>query len=220
MPGRASQTSHLVSALREHGGVRRYRRGEALFSEGDIGDRVFLIERGWVIIRSADATGDDVVLGLRGPGEVLGELSALDGRPRSASAIALADVDAVVTSAEHLNRTLAADARAGRELLIVVADRLREADRRRLEFATKDALGRVATRLLELAERFGEPTDDGVRVELPLAQEDLAGWCGASRESTVRALGTLRRLGVVTTARRAVTIHDEGSLRRAARGAA
>src|SRR5438477_272369 len=81
-----------------------------------------------------------------------------------------------------------------RELLVVIAERLREADRRRLEFATKDALGRIATRLLELADRFGEHGDDGVRIDLPLHQEDLASWCGASRESTVRVMRTLRRL--------------------------
>jgi CRP/FNR family transcriptional regulator, cyclic AMP receptor protein len=64
-------------------------------------------------------------------------------------------------------------------VLIVIAERLREADRRRLELATQDALGRIATRLLELADRFGEGVDAGTRVELPLHQEDLASWCGA-----------------------------------------
>lgn len=216
----AVASGHLAGALREHGTVRRYRRGEALFSEGDIADRVFMLESGWVIVRSAAVNGDDVVLGLRGPGEILGELSVLDGKPRSATAIAVADLEAVVAPAEHLTRTLASDPDANRELLVVIADRLREADRRRLEFATKDALGRIATRLLELAERFGEHADDGVRIDLPLHQEDLASWCGASRESTVRAMRTLRRLGIVTTARRAVFIHDDEGLRRAARGAA
>ena len=78
----------------------------------------------------------------------------------------------------------------------------------------------MATRLLELTERFGEPAPDGIHIELPLVQEDLARWCGASRESTVKALRTLRGLGVVTTARRTVTVHDERGLRRAARGLA
>ena len=87
---------------------------------------------------------------------------------------------------------------------------MREADRRRLEFSTLDTLARVATRLLELTERFGEPVAGGICVELPLVQEDLARWCGASRESTVKALRTLRDLGVVTTARRTVTVHDAG----------
>jgi CRP-like cAMP-binding protein len=115
---------------------------------------------------------------------------------------------------------LETDHQATRELLIVIAERLREADRRRLEFTTLDTLARVATRLLELIERFGAPAPDGICLELPLVQEDLARWCGASRESTVKALRTLRGLGLVTTARRSVTVHDERGLRQVARGLA
>ncbi len=210
----------LVAALRRHGVLRHYRRGEVIFSEGDVGERLFVLERGWVLIRSSGPDGRDVVLGLRGPGEVLGELSVLDGKPRSATAVAADDAELVVTPAAALQRTLEGDHQATRELLIIIADRLREADRRRLEYTTLDTLARVATRLLELTERFGEPAPDGIHIELPLVQEDLARWCGASRESTVKALRTLRGLGVVTTARRNVTVHDERGLRRAARGLA
>src|SRR5688572_4759043 len=92
MPRDDPQPSRLLAALRAHGVPRRYRRGEALFLDGDIADRVFVLERGWVVIRSAVAAGGDTVLGLRGPGEVLGELSALDGKPRSATAVPVADV--------------------------------------------------------------------------------------------------------------------------------
>lgn len=218
MPIEHVESGALVLALRDLGVPRAYRRGSALFSEGDVGERVFLLEQGWVLIRSAAPDGEEVVLGLRGPGEILGELSVLDGRPRSASAVAVTDLDAVVTPADALLRTLRSDHDATLELLRVVVDRLREADRRRLEYATVDTLGRVATRLLELAERFGEPTDEGIRVELPLVQEDLARWCGGSREATVKALRTLRGLGVVTTARRTVTIRDTNGLHHAAGG--
>ena len=68
-----------------------------------------------------------------------------------------------------------------------LATRLRDADRKRLQFATLDTLGRVAERLLELSERFGQPTSEGVAVEMPFSQEQLASWCGASREATVKA---------------------------------
>jgi CRP/FNR family cyclic AMP-dependent transcriptional regulator len=213
-------SGRLVAALRAHGVLRLYRRGEVIFSEGDVAERLFVLERGWVLIRSSGPDGRDVVLGLRGPGEVLGELSVLDGKPRSASAVAAADAELVETPGVVLRRTIEDDHQATRELLSLIADRLREADRRRLEYTTQDTLTRVATRLLELSERFGEPAPEGIYLELPLVQEDLARWCGASRESTVKALRTLRGLGVVTTARRSVTIHDERGLRRAARGLA
>jgi CRP/FNR family transcriptional regulator, cyclic AMP receptor protein len=203
--------------LREQGFSRSFRRGAALFSEGDVADRVFLIERGWVTLGTATPAGGEVILGLRGPGDVVGELSALDGEPRTATALAVGEVEAVVTPARLMIAMLGRDPELAGELLRLLAGRLRESDRQRREFAMLDSLGRVARRLLELAERFGEPSGDGVRVELPLSQEQLASWCGCSREATVKALRTLRQVADVTTGRRTITLRDPELLRRHAR---
>ena len=207
----------LAGALRGAGRRVRFRRGQALFTEGDLADRVFVIERGWVIVTSIAPGGREIVLGLRGPGDVIGDLSALDGAPRSATALAAGEVDATVAPSSALIRALS-DAAAAMELLRVLATRLRDADRKRLEFAALDTLGRVAWRLHELSERFGEDTADGIDVELPLSQEQLASWCGASREATVKALAALRTLGCISTGRRSVLIRDLQALRRHAQG--
>ena len=164
----------LSGALRRDGHVRRFRRGQALFTEGDVAERVFLIENGRVLISCTSADGREIVLGLRGPGDIIGELSALDGEVRSATALVVADVEAVVTPVSVLARALEEDVAAGRELIGVLAARLRDADRKRLEFATLDTLGRVAERLLELADGFGSAGPEGIVVELPLSQEQLA----------------------------------------------
>jgi CRP-like cAMP-binding protein len=207
----------LHGALRREGHPRAYRRGQALFIEGDVAERVFLIERGWVLVTATAVPGREVVLGLRGTGDVLGELSALDGEARSASAVAVTDVETVVVSGSAFSR-LAGDPEIARALIRVLAARLRDADRKRLEFAGLDTLGRVAWRVLELSERFGHPAEGGIAVDLPLSQEQLAGWCGASRESTVKALASLRTLGCITTGRHSVVITDIDSLRVHARG--
>jgi CRP-like cAMP-binding protein len=168
---------------------------------------------------SVASNGREIVLSVRGPGDVIGELSALDGAPRSATALALGEVEATAASGSTLLSALR-DHDSAMELLRVVAARLREADRKRLEFATLDTLGRVAWRLQELGERFGRETADGIEVELPLSQEQLASWCGASREATVKALTALRALGCIATARRSVLIRDLEALRRHGQGAA
>lgn len=209
----------LVGALRSEGRRVRFRRGQALFTEGDLADRVFVIERGWVLVMSVSPGGREIVLGLRGPGDVIGDLSALDGAPRSATALAAGEVEATVAAGSVLIRALG-DAVAAMELLRVLASRLRDADRKRLEFAALDTLGRIAWRLDELSERFGEDTAGGIEVELPLSQEQLASWCGASREATVKALAALRTLGCISTGRRTVLIRDREALRRHAQGAA
>ncbi|MGO9906195.1 MAG: Crp/Fnr family transcriptional regulator [Solirubrobacteraceae bacterium] len=208
----------LAGALRGEGRRVQFRRGQALFTEGDLAERVFVIEHGWVMISSIAPGGREIVLGVRGAGDVIGDLSALDGAPRSATALAIGDVEATVAPGSALTRALR-DAATAMELLRILAARLRDADRKRLEFAALDTLGRVAWRLQELGERFGEETSEGIEVELPLSQEQLASWCGASREATVKALAALRSLGCIATGRRSVLIRDAQALRRHANGA-
>lgn len=204
----------LLRGLASGSPSRRFRRGEALFLEGDISDRLFVLSGGFVKICRSAPTGQEVVLAVRGEGDVVGELSTIDGKPRSANAVALGAVEARVLSARDFNNALLAQPAASRELLRLLAMRLRDADYKRVEFATLSTLGRVSGRLLELCERFGEDTADGLRAEVPLSQEELAGWCGASREATVKALKTLRDLGLVTTARRTFVVRDMDALAR------
>ncbi len=217
MAARADTTDTLTAGLRRDGTNRRFRRGQALFAEGDRAERVFLVEHGCVVLSCTAPGGREVVLGLRGPGEIVGELSSLDGEPRSATAVAAGEVEAVVAPASALMRALR-DIDAANELIRVLAARLRDADRKRLEFAALDTFGRVAWRLLELGERFGAPRPEGIAVDLPLSQDQLASWCAASREATVKALGSLRSLQCISTGRRSVVIHDADALRRHAQG--
>src|SRR5438270_4823542 len=96
----------LSDTLRRAGHMRRFRRGQALFTEGDRAERVFLIDRGWVMISCMSAEGREIVLGLRGSGDIIGELSTLDGEARSATALAVAEVDAIVASGSVLTEAL------------------------------------------------------------------------------------------------------------------
>jgi CRP/FNR family transcriptional regulator, cyclic AMP receptor protein len=207
----------LADALRSEGRPVRFRRGQALFTEGDRAERVFVIERGSVIMTGTAPGGREIVFGLRGPGDVIGDLSALDSAPRSAGAVAAGEVETTVAPSSALIRALS-DTAIAMDLLRVLASRLRDADRKRLEFAALGTLGRVAWRLEELSERFGEQAADGIEMELPLSQEQLASWCGASREATVKALAALRTLGCIATGRRSVLIRDMDALRRHASG--
>lgn len=213
----AGSSDLLRSAIRREGHGRRFQKRQALFIEGDLAERAFLIERGWVTVTCTAPGGREIMLALRGAGDMLGELSVIDGQPRSATAIAVSEVEAIVVSGSALGRALN-DVETAHELIRVLAARLRDSDRKRLEFAALDTLGRVAWRLLELSERFGHETEEGISVELPLSQEQLAGWCGASRESTVKALTSLRALGCITTGRRQVVIRERDALQRHARG--
>src|SRR5829696_7566508 len=165
----AAARGGLAAALRSHGTMRLFPRGQALFTEGDLGERVFMIERGWVTLRSAGPDGEEMILALRGPGEVVGEMSAFDGAPRTATALAIDEVEAVVAPGRTVAAVLERDVVAANDFARILVARLRESDSQRVEFTVLDTLARVARRLLDLADRFGIQGPDGIRVELPLA---------------------------------------------------
>jgi CRP-like cAMP-binding protein len=102
-------------------------------------------------------------------------------------------------------------------LMRILSERLRDADRKRIEFGVYDTLKRVARRLVELADRFGESTEAGIKITLPFTQDELAGWVGASKEAVTKALRILRARGYVRTERRKFTVIDVEGLRRQAR---
>ena len=199
--------------LEERGVRRRFEREARLFREHEPSDRVMLLMAGRVKIAGTGGDGRESVLAFRGPGEVLGELSAIDGGPRSASVTAVDPIEAIVIPAADFRRFLETSPRATLWLLTRVIARLRESDRKRVEFGGSDTIGRVASRLVELAERYGKRVDGGVRIDLPITQEELASWVGSSREGVNKALHTLRDLRWVETERRSITVRDMDALR-------
>ncbi|MEQ4722356.1 Crp/Fnr family transcriptional regulator [Nonomuraea sp. B19D2] len=208
-------TDEEVAALRAAGRLRRWDRGATVINESDTSDWVLVLLEGRVKCSSHTSAGTEVVLAVRGPGALLGEMSAIDGSPRSATVTALEPISGIVV--RDFSSFLESHGRIAVLLMQLVTAKLRDADRKRIEYGAFDTTGRVATRLLELAERYGQQTNSGVRVALPLSQDELAGWTGASREAVSKALRTLRDRGLIETGRRRVVIHDLDGLRRRAR---
>ena len=201
-------------ALLAAGHVRRWPAGEVLFREADPAESAIVIVSGLVKIHKRTRDGDELILSLCGPGDLLGEVTAVQGATRSADAVALQDVEGAAVAVADLRALLARHPRLTLVLLEVVLRRLRLADERRLEFAAAESLPRVTSRLLELAERFGVSAADGsLNVEMPVSQEELASWAAASRESTARALRTLRELRLIETHRKRLVVLDVEGLR-------
>ncbi|HWM56810.1 MAG TPA: Crp/Fnr family transcriptional regulator [Pseudonocardia sp.] len=206
------------SALTQRGRQRRWPAGASLFLEGESCSTVVIVVSGRVKIFSLTEQGEEIVLAVRGPGALLGELSAVDGEPRSASVSALEPVLALVVPIAAFTDFLRQHGPAALALLQMITAKLRDSDRKRAEFAAYDIPARVARRLVELADRFGEPDEHGVRISVALSQDELAGWVGASREAVAKALRVLRSRGYLTTGRRTMTVLDIDGLRRRAGG--
>jgi CRP-like cAMP-binding protein len=181
--------------------------------EREPGERVILLLGGRVKATRVGEDGREIMLSIRDPGDLLGELASIDGHPRLATATALEPVDALVMAATTFRRHLEATPRVAVVLLEVVARRFREATVKRAEFTSLDTMGRLSARIMELGERYGQETDEGLTVVSPLSREELAAWTGASRAGVAQALQSLRALGWVRTQRRTLVVRDPQALR-------
>ena len=195
------------------GAIRRYRRGDVLFHQGDDAGAVVVLRDGHVKATMLN-DGREVILAFPGPGELLGELSAVDGEPRSGTVRAVDDVEALVIPGSAFRGFLERRPRVALVLLRGVAQRLRESDRQRVDYAVNDVVVRVAGRLVELCDRFGCADGAAIDIGLAITQDELAAWAGASREAVAKAMALLRTLGWVQTERRRILVLDLPALRR------
>lgn len=186
----------LVASVRR----RRVAASEPLLHSGAAGDEVVLVLAGRVRLVAYGVDRREVLLAVRGEGELLGEMAALGGQRRTATAIAITDVEGGFMHGDAFREYLRDHSDAALVLIRMLVRRLAEADRDRVALATQDSIGRVAKRLAEMAAEQAPPTHDGGGIELSLTQDELARWTGATRETVSRALRLIRQLGWVQTA--------------------
>jgi CRP-like cAMP-binding protein len=211
-------TEAEITGLRSLTVQRNFPQGHALFHEDGVPDRVFVLLTGFVKLSRLTDEGREVILAIRGPGDLLGELSAIDDKPRSATAITLDPAEALVLPAGDFLSFLQEQPHVALVVLRTLSHRLREADFERVELSVQDTVSRIARRIGELADRFGRESAGNVEIHLPISQEELAGWTGCSRDSVVNALQTMRGLGWIETSRRRITVLEPEELRRRSGG--
>jgi len=183
------------------GTERDYASGAVVCHEGEVTRHVLVIRRGLLRVTATKAGGGEKVLAVRGAGDIVGERSAIDGLPRSATVRALGAVRALIISAAGFASLCREHPRIAWAVLTVVVARQRDTDRQRVQISGT-ATQRVAAVLIDVALERGI-ADQGA---VSLSQEELAGIAGTSRESLVRVLRSLREEGIISTGRRKVEI--------------
>lgn len=195
-----------------------YPRSSAIFTEGELGDRLYIILEGKVKLGRHAADGRENLLSVLGPADMFGELSMFDPGPRTASAVAVTDVTLATTDRSGLRSWFAQRPEIAEQLLRVLARRLRRTNNSLADLIFTDVPGRVAKALLQLARQFGTRVDGGqLRVTHDLTQEELAQLVGASRETVNKALADFGQRGWLRLEGKSVVILDPERLGRRAR---
>ena len=192
-------------------------RGDALFHEGDPGDRLYVVTEGKVKLHRTSPDGRENMLAVLGPGEMVGELSLFDPGPRTATVAALTDCQLASLAHDALKPWISGRPELCEQLLQALAQRLRRTNDVMADLVFSDVPGRVAKALLDLAEKFGTPDGEGIRVTHDLTQEELAQLVGASRETVNKALSEFASRGWLRLDGRAVVLIDRDRLAHRAR---
>ena len=183
-------------------------KGSILFAEGDEGDQLYLIAEGKLKLGTSSGDGRENLLSILGPGEMFGELSLFDPGPRTSTATAVTDAKLLSLGQEKLLPWLAENPKVSLQLLARLAQRLRRTNEAVGDLVFSDVPGRVAKALIDLGERFGKKTDEGLFVHHDLTQEELAQLVGASRETVNKALADFAGRNWLKLDGRAVLITD------------
>jgi CRP/FNR family cyclic AMP-dependent transcriptional regulator len=197
---------------------KRFDSGRVLIREGGTDAHVALLISGFVKVTTA-VEGYETLLGIRLPGEVVGEIGALTGEPRNATVTACGRVTAGLLSQARFEGFLGRRPDAARLVASAVARQLRWANRRRSDFAAFPAHIRLARLLSEIAEVCGREQPDGtVEIAVPLSQPELAAMIAIAQATVQKAVRDLRDAGLITTGYRRLVLLDPVRLAKLADG--
>ena len=202
----------LGQFVAERGQMRQLHPGQMLFHEGDSSNAVYACVSGRINVFITAPTGRSVMLGFKVPTQAFGELSAIDGGRRSASAVAVGPCAVSMMTGDAFLDQLDSVPRLSLVVLRELCDHVRRVNARVAAQSSENTTERVGHLLIELAAKFRRHGASAERDELPISQDELAAWVGATCEATARSLASFRRAGAVETARNMITIVDVAML--------
>ena len=192
--------------------THKLREGEVLFRAGDVGDGCYRIQTGLVKVVVASQLGEERTISLLRPGAIVGELSVIDGGPRSASVIAVTDCSLSFFSRAKFQTYIDSHPELTSYLVRTLARRLREADDDLAATTFLSVKGRLARALLNLAEFVGENNGGRIQLRLKISQGDLAAMAGVARENVSRTMSEWRTRDIVTRSSNYYCINDPKAL--------
>src|SRR6266704_5274117 len=193
---------------------RTFRSGEVIFHREDPGQVLYVIKEGEVKISLISPDGQEISLVVFGKGECFGEVAMLDGLPRSADAIAMEKVECYTLQRSDFHKAIMKNPKIAIQVMEVLSKRLRSTDQMVEDLIFLDVYGRVAKKLLELADTHGSKVGNGIRIDVRLTQQDLASMVGASRESVNKVMGYFTDKDFISTDKHRITLHRIVELKR------
>jgi CRP-like cAMP-binding protein len=196
--------------------VTQFPAGTTIFTQGSPGDSLVAVLEGEVHISAPSEEGREVVFAVIGAGETFGEVSMLDGKDRTADAVAHTNCRVLVIDRRDFMPYLNAHPQIALRLLPILCAQIRRMSEHVQDALFLDQPARLAKRLLSLAATSGQATPQGTRIRQRLSQRELGNLLGMPRETVNRQLRSWQAVGMITLDRGAITLKNETALRRIA----
>ncbi len=197
--------------------VRRYRKNETIFHQGDPGDSLYIIESGSVKIVLPSPEGEEgAIIATLMRGDFFGELALLDGAPHSATAVAIESTESLVLRRDRFEDLVETQPQLRKALFASLVTELRRLTGHVEELHFLDLPGRLASRIVRLAREAQPGVSKDIRLDWPFTQSDLAAMIGGTRQTVNRLLADMTAQDLVRLERDALIIPDLDRLARAA----
>lgn len=193
---------------------RSYPKDAVIFQKDEIGNFFFLICSGRVKVILETEEGKEGILSILYPTEFFGEMSLLDGEPRSASIVALENTSVLLINRDDFLRLLYRHPEIALKILKTLSLRLRKANRQIETLMFLDAPGRIARTLIDIAEEKGIKREDGIFIDLEFTRQELGNLIGVSRETTIRVLKSFEEEGIISIERNHIIIKNMQELKK------
>ncbi|MFN0116818.1 MAG: Crp/Fnr family transcriptional regulator [Elusimicrobiota bacterium] len=191
----------------------RFKRAEVIFTESQPGACLYVVMQGRVKIFGSSSQGRSKTFAYLEPGDFFGEMSLIDDEVRSASASSLDDTVLIMLKSDEFRKLILSRPSISLGMLKTMSGRLRRANKEVEALSFNNVLGRIAQILLDLAERYGKPSSEGIQINMTLSHKELAEMAGTAREVISRVISRFKRIGCVSFSDNKLTITDTEKLK-------
>lgn len=196
---------HIFSTLKEEAFkkiseiivTRKYKKGQVLFFEGDVEDKLYIVNKGKIKVYKYNKEGREQILHILSDGEFVGDMSLLKKGKFQFNAEALEDTYICTIAKDDFDRIITSNPEITLKILEVLHDRLINLENLIQNLSTKDVEVRIASMLKSFAENYGVKQEDGIMIELPLNREEMANYIGVTRETISRKLTALQEEDII-----------------------
>ncbi|UZW13911.1 Crp/Fnr family transcriptional regulator [Clostridium pasteurianum] len=206
-------SEEVLQKIIELQNIKKYKKGEIIFYEGDKGEAFFFVKSGKVKIYKTSFDGRDITLNILGEGSIFAEVTLFNDINYPATVEVLENSEIGMILNKDIEKMILNNTILALQIIKVLTKRLYRSQKTLKEMAFSDTYNRISRTLLDLCERHGKETELGIEIDINITRQDIANMVGTSRETVSRIISELKKENILDTYSKKIIIIDKSKLR-------